>query len=519
MKRNKNGKYFINPDGHTFFLTPTDPKEVAEVIDKLDEKKSSGPNGIPVFLLKKFKDFFSFWLSKLINICFETGVFPDLLKFAKVTPVHKKDSRLDYVNYRPISLLSAYSKIYEKLIYTRMYAYLVKYNLIYSKQFGFRSQHSCNHAIISITEHIRKLLDNGHYVCGVFVDLEKAFDTVDHNILCDKLQYYGLRGKINNLLKSYLSNRKQYVSINGFDSVLADVTCGSTLGPLLFLLYINDFRLCLSQSSSGHFADDTFIMYHSKKAKTIETIINTELKEVIKWLRLNKLSLNAGKTELIFFQSNRHKLNHENIYINFEGIRLIPVDYVKYLGMYIDKYLNWNHHIYELSKKLGQANGILSKLRYNAPLDICIQVYYSIFYSRLINGCNLWGLSSKENIEKIEVLQNKCIRIMTFAPFNSHIPNQTFIDLKLLKVRDIIKLNQLKLIYNFQCTTLPDDLMSLFTLSSEIRTSYQVLNSVVNKLLFIPHFKTITYGRHSIKYQGPKLWNETFKTGCISKVR
>ena len=146
-----------------------------------------------------------------------------------------------------------------------MYNYLVKFNLISSKQFGFRSKHSCNHAIISLTEHVKKLLDEGHIVCGVFIDLEKAFDTVHHHeILCDKLNAYGLRGKINDLFKSYLSNRKQFVSLNGFESEMEDITCGvpqgSTLGPLLFLLYINDFRLCLTKASSGHFADDTFII-------------------------------------------------------------------------------------------------------------------------------------------------------------------------------------------------------------------------------------------------------------------
>ena len=119
-------------------------------------------------------------MSKLVNLWFETGVFTDILKLAKVTPIHKKEGKLEYLNYRPISLLSVFSKIYEKLIYTRMYSYLTKKDLIYSKQFGFRSNHSTNHAIISITEHIRDLLDNGHYVCGIFVDLEKAFDTVNH---------------------------------------------------------------------------------------------------------------------------------------------------------------------------------------------------------------------------------------------------------------------------------------------------------------------------------------------------
>ena len=219
----------------------------------------------------------------MVNLCFETGVFPDLLKLAKVTLLHKKENKLEFLNYRPISLLSVFSKIYEKLIYSRIYSYLVKKELIYSKQFGFRSNHSTNHAIISITEHIHNLLDNGQYVCGIFVDLEKAFDTVNHTVLCEK-------GNVNNLLKSYLSNRKQYVSLKGLDSEVREITCGvpqgSSLGPLLFLLYINDFRLCLPETSSGHFADDTFILCNSMKPKTIETIVNTELKQVVKWLIL-----------------------------------------------------------------------------------------------------------------------------------------------------------------------------------------------------------------------------------------
>ena len=186
---------------------------------------------------------------------------------------------------------------------------------------------------------------------------------------------------------------------------------------MLFLLYINDFRLCLEKTSSGHFADDTFIIYNSKKPKTIETVINTELKQVIKWLRLNKLSLNAAKTELIFFHSKRRPLNYDSISIRFNGIKLTPVDHVKYLGMYLDSYLSWEYHIHELSKKLSRANGILSKLRYNVPPEICLQVYYAIFYTHLIYGCNVWGLTSEENINKIEVLQKKCVRILTFSPF------------------------------------------------------------------------------------------------------
>ena len=509
----------INPHSYSFFLSATGPDEISKIITGLDTNKSTGPFGLPVFLLKLFVDFFSIWLSELINLCFETGEFPTLLKMAKVAPIHKKESKLNYLNYRPISLLSVFSKIYEKCIYKRIYHYLTEKNLISPNQFGFRAGHSTNHAIISLTEYIREKLDEGNYVCGIFVDLEKAFDTVHHDILCEKLKVYGLRGNINDLIKSYLSGRQQYVSINGVDSTIKDVTCGvpqgSSLGPLLFLIYINDFRFCLSQTDCGHFADDTFIIYSSKKPKTIETIVNTELKEVVKWLRLNKLSLNEAKTELIFFRSNHHPLDYDNIFIKLNGLRLKPVDFIKYLGMYIDKFLNWTTHFDELCKKLSRANGILSKLRYNAPLDICLQVYYSIFYSYIITGCNLWGLTPiAKNIERVQILQNKCVRIMTFAPFRAD-ANPIFQQLALLKIEDIIKCEQLKLVNDFYCERLPVSLMKLFKLSRDVHITDYTLNSTYNNLLHIPSFNTMTYGKKSFKYQCAKLWNATFKHGNI----
>ena len=223
----------------SFFLLPTVPLEVEKIIDALNANKATGPMSIPVFILKRFKNFFSFWISKLINLCFETGIFPDILKIAKVIPLHKKESKLNFLNYRHISSLSVISKVYEKLIFTRIFAYLDKKDLIYSKQFGFWSGYSTNHALLSITERIRTMY-SGPYVCGIFTDLEKAFDTVNHSILCEKLNYYGLRGNVNKLIQSYLSNRWQYVSINGFDSDCRNVSCrvpqGSSLGRLLFLV-------------------------------------------------------------------------------------------------------------------------------------------------------------------------------------------------------------------------------------------------------------------------------------------
>ena len=383
----------------------------------------------------------------------------------------------------------------------------MKYNLIFDKQFGFRSNYSTNHALISITEKIKDLVDCGNYVCGVFVDLEKAFDTVNHRILCEKLNFYGLRGNVNKLIQSYLSNRKQFVSINGYDSELKDILCGvpqgSSLGPLLFLIYINDFRLCLNKTESAHFADDTFVLFGSEKLGTIESVVNYELKLVSIWLKLNKLSLNAGKTELIFFRSKQHSLDYDKISIKFNGVKLIPVDYVKYLGMYIDKHLSWNFQVLQLSKKLSRANGILSKLRHYAPIETCLQVYYALFYSHLIYGCNVWGLSSEENLKKIEILQRKCLRILTFSDFRSH-TNHLFIKHNILKVREIIKLQQLHLLYNFLNDSLPTDLKKLFKLNDDVHSHH------TRQAFHVPSVNTSTFGINSIKYHCPDLWNKTW---------
>ena len=243
---------------------------------------------------------------------FEKSIFPGSFKLASVIPVLKKANSLECNNYRPISLTLNISKAMEKLIHQRLYMSLEANEILYKNQFEFRNKHSTSHALIDITENIRNALDKKLFACGIFIDLQKAFDTVNHEILLDKLHYYGIKSRANNWFNTFLKNRYQFTNIKKSSSEKQKTTHGipqgSVLGPLRFLLYINDLNKSIIHSSMHHFADDTSFLLVDESLKKINKFVNHDLKHLCQWIGSNKLSLNGSKTEIIIFKNKRQTI-------------------------------------------------------------------------------------------------------------------------------------------------------------------------------------------------------------------
>ena len=449
----------------------------------------------------------------MINLSFETGIFIENLKTAKTVPIFKDTgSNLNHCNYRPISLLSNINKLIEKLMYNRLYTFLMKFNCIYDLQFGFRQGHSTNHALINLTEDIRSALDNNNFAVGVFVDLQKAFDTVDHNILLSKLEFYGIRGIANQWFKSYFNNRKQFVTIDGINSGEAimqyGVPQGSVLGPLLFLIYINDLHLTIKFCTTRHFADDTNILIKNKSLKQLKKHLNLDLRNLCNWLKSNKISLNASKTKLIIFRHPNKVVNY-NLKLKIDGKKLLPSTHVKYLGVLIDSHLSWSYHIDNISAKLSRSVGMLSKIRHYVNEQTLRMIYYGIFSSILTYAAQIWGQIQSKHINRVIKLQDRAIRIINFAQYCDS-RNPLYHKSNILKFNDNLDLQNFLFVYDSLKGNLPVTLNKTYNFTSDLHdynTRYSRLNQVV-----LPKVRTQVYGIKSVIFQAGSFWNNIIKT-------
>ena len=356
----KNFQDYLDNTNHykSFFFDPVSSSEVDLEIFATPSNKVYCLYSRPIHLLKSVRRSISPFLAALMNKSISTGIYPHLLKHAKVIPVYKTGDETDPCNYRPISLLSVFNRLFEKLMYKRLRSFCEK-NIFFSSQYGFRDNCSTQHAILDILNKIQSKIDANLFSCGIFIDLKKAFDTVDHSILLHKLNHYGVRGIINSWFSSYLLKRSQSTQIGSTVSNKEEIVCGvpqgSVLGPLLFLIYVNDIYRCSQIFHFYLFADDTNLLYSNKDLKYLETVVNEELIKVGDWLDANKLSLNTSKSNFVIFHPYEHKPDctiQLEIYNN-EFKKSVPLEqktFVKYLGILIDN-LSWKNHIDHISSK------------------------------------------------------------------------------------------------------------------------------------------------------------------------
>ena len=404
----------IEMNQSSMFFYPTDRREIAEIINGL-KPNNFHLSEIPVALLQSICHNLSIILEHIFNLCFEKHVFPDVLKVAHIIPIFKKGSKHLVENFRPISLLNPIAKIFEKLMYRRLLSFFHKFDLLSKYQFGFLPKKSTDNAVLTFLHDVYLSSINGEELMAVFIDLKKAFDTVNHSLLLEKCERYGVRGASLKLLQSYLTNRYTYVQIGDSKSEYTRLTTGvpqgSCLGPLLFIIFINDVINLNISSKTILYADDLVIYNNNFDSDSLNQTINNDLDNFFAYTLGNKLFVNQTKCKYIIF----NKLEKISLHsINIDSINLEAVDEFKYLGITIDKNLKFKAQIQHIVGKLNQFNGIIYTLRSSLSLNSLKKILYAIGYSFINSHILAWGRTCNKYLSPIRVSLNKCIRNIYF---------------------------------------------------------------------------------------------------------
>jgi len=418
----------------SFFANPSNPQEVFKIIASL-KLKGAPLTEIPTFIFRKINLLICPFISTYFNTSVASGVFPDVLKCARIVPIHKAGNRNVVCNYRPISTLSVVSKIFEILMCNRMKDYIDRFSLLSACQFGFRQKSATVDAIAQFLDHVYDAVDDKKCLLSVFIDFQKAFDTVDHDILIRKLFILGFRGPVRCWLRSYLTDRRQCVSVNGTRSRLLNVRRGvpqgSILGPLLFNLYINDMHAA-TELNVIHYADDTTVFKTGVNVPTLVDNLNVEMKKLDDWLCANRLSLNIAKSKVMVFTKRKLDVIPP---VQCRGAVLEFVESFKFLGVTLDRNLSFRNHGMQVISRLSRSIGIMRKLSFTLPSNAMFTLYYSIFYSHLTYAVVVWGNASQTVSGRISSLQRRAIKLLDLG---CTIENN-FDRFRILKFPDIVK--------------------------------------------------------------------------------
>ena len=481
-------------------LNLTTEQELTDVIMKLNNV-GAGYDGINS---KIFKCTFQSIINILIhffNTCLRAGVFPNLLKIAVIKPIYKGGDSSEKNNYRPISMLPFMSKILEKLIENRLSLHLLNNSILHDKQFGFQKGRSTYMPHLLLQDTITKSFEESEYAIGIYLDLRKAFDTVDTEILLKKLDKYGIRSKSLDILTSYLQGRKQCVKINDnisdFREVRIGVPQGSILGPTLFSLYINDLPKISPDMTCLLYADDTAIILKQKNIDDLQNNVHQIMPKLSLWLAANYLSLNITKT---FTQHYSLATPNFRVDVRINGSSINEKDDVLYLGVIIDKSMKFSSHIKQVANTISRNIGVISRIRYYIDPKIAYLLYNSMILPYLNYCCMIWGINYASQLQNLTVLQKRAVRLIlkVYPPTSSQ---PIFKEYKILKIPDLAKTQMILVMHRFLTNQLPESIKTLYAVEDVVRIRR------FKKHIKIP-FSNRNYRIFTTSISGPKLWNE-----------
>ena len=507
VSNNSDYKSFLGKQNYySFVCDPVTANELYNHLSNLNNSKSPSVDGFSNYLIKNCRIALLYPLLHIYNLSFNTGIFPSLLKVAKVLPLFKNgDSRLAS-NYRPISMLSPFVKLLEKLMLARLTSFFQKFNLLYDFQFGFRKNHSTKIAVLDAVTLIETELSKSNLVMGVFLDFKKAFETIDLHILIKKLEHYGIRGHMLNWFESYLFKRTQFVNCNEYSSntsfINYGVPQGSVLGPFLFLVFINDIAQSTKGGAIKLFADDTNVFIVSNDLKTLYTKANDVLNDIRIWVNANKLTVNLDKTNYILFKPKAltsQSLTDCNLTLYFNNLPIKRVSQVKYLGVWIDENLFWDYHISQLILKLRAFISIIYKVKHAIPMFCRRILYFSLIHSSLFYCVEVYGKARNYVLHPLEIKTNSLLRLLQDKPRNTDV-RLLYSTYNTLPITLLFKFQIAKLMHSviYSKESLPKSFIALFTINAEVHSHFTRSSGEFNLQR--------TTNCNAINFLGPSIW-------------
>ena len=497
----------LNVPSTGFQMSQVTEDSVLKILSSVNPSKATGLDQLSPKFIKDGAKLISSPLAHIVNLSLTSGIIPNDLKSARVTPIYKKNSKLEPGNYRPVSILSTISKLFERIVYNQLDQYLCEHKLLYEYQSGFRSSYSTDTCLVHLIDYLKLEQDKGNFIGMVLLDLQKAFDTVDHEILLRKLEALGVQNQSVDWFKSYLQERQQVVEISGTSSKPSTITCGvpqgSILGPLLFLIYVNDISSAV-KCKLLLYADDSALIVAGNNTEEIQHSLSRELESIREWLIDNKLSLHLGKTEAILFGSKRKLNKNQTIQVQCAGNTLTCRSHVKYLGVNLDQSLSGDSIAEGVIRKSNAKLKFLYRQAKNLDLQTKKLLVSALLQCHYDYASASWysGLTKKFK-SRLQCSQNKIVRFLLNAPPRTHVGATEFSLVRMLPVELRTKQLKLNLVFNVVNGTAPPYLTKSFNLTRNI---HRINTRSSTSSLHVPHVKA--FGKSSFMFTGIKAWNE-----------